>query len=328
VNAARRAGSIVGFFWRTANRDDGGKPIILFFNDFFGRPPDTQSLARYDACVFTTDRLKFSQAAAVVFHIPSLTKLRKVRKRPGQLWVAWSMESEVNYPKLADPAFMRNFDLTMTYRTSADIWCHYVPSESSFERALAAPLPAKDASAPAVMFQSSNIDRSGRNQFARELMSQIAVDSYGRFLNNRPIVVEDRGRATKLATIASYKFCLSFENSIADDYVTEKFFDPLLAGTLPVYRGAGNVDMFAPGDNAFIDASKFAGPRELAEFLIELDRDEDAYRQYFRWREAGLTAGFRRLLATASKEPFGQLCEIVLAHRARAARSSMRSWSL
>jgi Glycosyltransferase family 10 (fucosyltransferase) C-term/Fucosyltransferase, N-terminal/Glycosyl transferase family 2 len=314
------AGLSVRLFWRAAYRDRGSKPVILFFNDFFGRPPDTQSLARYDACVFTTDRRKLGQAAAVIFHIPSLKKLGKVRKRPGQLWVAWSMESEVNYPKLADPAFMRNFDLTMTYRTSADIWSDYLPSELEFERALAAPLPAKNASAPAVMFQSSNVDRSGRNEFARELMSHMPVDSYGRFLNNRQIAVEDRGHETKLATIASYKFSLGFENSIADDYVTEKFFDPFLAGTVPVYRGAANVEMFAPGENAFIDATKFAGPRELAEHLMKLDQDEDAYRQYFRWRENGLSADFKRLLARSSKGPFCQLCEIVLARRPATAR--------
>ena len=312
------------FFWSRINRNRSGKPIILFFNDFFGRPPDTESLAHHD-CAFTTDRRVLRKAAAVVFHIPSLQKslrkFNKTRKRPGQLWVAWSMESEVNYPLLADDAFMRNFDLTMTYKRSADLWCSYLPKRSALERALATPVPAKTANAPAVMLQSSAIDRCGRNQYARELMTHMKVDSYGRFLNNRQVEASDRGHQTKLAIIAPYKFCLAFENSIAVDYVTEKFFDPLLAGTVPVYRGAGNAAAFAPGDNAFIDASKFAEPRELAKFLTELDRDEDAYRQYFKWRESGLSTDFERLVSAASKEPFGQLCEIVLAqHETSAGR--------
>lgn len=296
--------------------DRSGKPVILFYNDFFGRLPDLRSLARFESCVFTTDRREFSRAAAVVFHIPSMRKLGRIRKRPGQLWVAWSMESEVNYPLLADRAFMRNFDLTMTYSRSADIWCPYLPGRSVFTKALAKPIPAKVADAPVVMFQSASIDRSGRNWFARELMTHIEVHSYGNFLNNRRLATEDLGSKTKLAAIKPYKFCIGFENSIAIDYVTEKFFDPFLAGTVPVYRGAPNIEIFAPGENAFIDASKFSSPRELAEFLAYLDRDKEAYHQFFKWREDGLSAEFMRLLSAASKDPFFRLSEIVAARSA------------
>ena len=321
-----KQGPIVRLFWRAAGRYRSSKPTILFYNDFFGSPPDTQALASIDACLFTTDRHMFDTAAAVIFHIPSLRKFGGVRKRRGQLWIAWSMESEINYPLLADRAFMRNFDLTMTYQRSADIWCHYLPSEAAFTRALAAPIPAKRADAPAVMLQSAATDRSGRNDFARRLMSHLAIHSYGRFLNNRPMPAPDRGHKTKLALIAPYKFCLAFENSIATDYVTEKFFDPLLAGTVPVYRGAPNVDAFAPGDSAFIDASKLAGPRELAELLIKLDRDEDAYYQYFKWRETG---ALRRLPTTAQSRLQGGV-RPVMRHRPGTARQrrKVRSSSL
>jgi len=310
----------VRLFWRAANRGRDGRPIILFFNDFFGDPPDTESLAHIGGCTFTTDRRTIARAAAVVFHIPSLPNLSKMRKRRGQLWVAWSMESEVHYPQLADQAFMQNFDLTITYQRSADIWCSYLPNAAAFERALATPIPPKTDDAPVVMLQTSTIDRCGRNRFAQELMSHIKIDSFGRFLNNRQLETTDRGHETKLALIAPYKFCIAFENSIAVDYVTEKFFDPFLVGTVPIYRGASNIDMFAPGDNAFIDASKFSGPRDLADFLNHLDSDQDAYRQFFKWREIGLSAGFNRLLLAASKEPFCQLCEIVRERQAMARR--------
>lgn len=299
------------------------KPILLFYNDFFGRSPDTQSLANVDACTFSTDRQHLSSAAAVVFHIPSMRKLGRVRKRHGQLWIAWSMESEINYPLLADKAFMRNFDLTMTYRQSADIWCPYLPEASAIQKALATPLAPKNASAPVVMFQSSPIDRSGRNSYAVELMKHIRVHSYGRFLTNRSLASEDRGGQTKLSVIANYKFCIGFENSIADDYVTEKFFDPFLAGSVPVYLGAPNVDTFAPSDSSFVNVADFSGPRELAQFLAHLDSDEGAYRRYFRWREDGLSADFVDLLTAAAKDPFQRLAEIVAA---RVAMKRARSW--
>ncbi|MCI5073604.1 glycosyltransferase family 10 fucosyltransferase [Oricola sp.] len=306
--------------------DSRERPVILFYNDFFGRPPDTRSLARCDGCIFTTDRRAYSKAAAVVFHVPSMRKLPRLRKRRGQLWVAWSMESDVNYPLLRDRDFMGAFDLTMTYRRSSDVWCSYLPWASAFEDAVSAPLPDKTADAPVVMLQSASIDRSGRIPLARELMNRIPVHSYGRFMNNRQFPLEDRGSETKRALIGSYKFCIAFENSIAVDYVTEKLFDPLLAGSVPVYLGAPNADSFAPASDSFINASKFAGPAELAEYLTWLDSDDEAYRQYFRWRERGLSPQFRQLLSDAEKEPFWHLCEIVAARSAEQVRRWQWPW--
>ena len=291
------------------------KSTILFFNNFFNRPPETEGLS-CDRCEFTTDRRKLRGAAAVIFHIPSMGGIRSVRKYPGQLWVGWSMESRISYPLLADETFMQKFDLRMTYERSADIWCPYLPRKSVWDQALATPISAKTAGASTVMLQSDTFDLSGRNDFARELMAHMKIDSYGRFLNNRQLRTEDRGHETKLRLIANYKFCLGFENTIAPDYVTEKFFEPLIGGTVPVYRGAPNIDLFAPGPKSFIDASKFSGPKELAEFLIYLDKNDDLYRQYFAWREAGLSAGFMELLSRRYEEPFRRLCEIVLESRA------------
>jgi len=293
----------------------GEKSTILFFNDFFGRPPETENLS-CDGCEFTTDRRKLREAAAVVFHIPSMAGIRSVKKYPGQLWVAWSMESRVSYPLLADKSFMRKFDLRMTYERSADIWCPYLPPRSVWDQALATPIPAKTAATSTVMLQSARFDLSGRNGFARELMAHIKIDSYGRFLNNRQLETEDRGHETKIALIGDYKFCLAFENAIAPDYVTEKFFEPFISGTVPVYRGAPNADLFAPGPNSFVDASKFSGPKELAEFLIYLDNNDDAYRRYFSWREAGLSAGLERLLSECDGEAFCRLCRILIGRKA------------
>lgn len=310
--------------WFGARRND--RPTILFYNDFFGRPPDTKSLAHLERCNFTTDRRTLPHAAAVIFHIPAMRRLPRIRKRPDQLWVAWSMESAANYPLLADPHFMAQFDLTMTYRRDADIWCPYLPDLATFERAVAKPVPAKTASAPVVMFQSAEANESGRNTLAVELMKHIGVHSYGRYLKNRVLDRPDLGNATKLEVISTYKFGIGFENSIAQDYVTEKFFDPLLAGTVPVYLGAPNVEEYAPGPHAFINASEFADPRGLAEFLTELAGNEDAYRKYFKWRETGLSSEFRAMMSEASREPFERLSDIVAARTKPTVRRFRWPW--
>jgi hypothetical protein len=283
--------------------------LALFFNKLFDRPVDAAAFSCRECCHFTTDRSKLHAADAVVFHIPSLGRLRKVRKYPGQLWVAWSMESRVSYPALADPSFMRNFDIRMTYEQSADIWCPYLPSEDAFARALTTPVAPKTAGAPAVMLQSTPFDRSGRNEFAIALMAHMNVDSYGKFLNNRQLETPDRGRETKLALIGSYKFSIGLENSIAEDYVTEKFFDPLISGT--VSTGAANE--VAPGDN--VSSMPGSLRRALAEYLIHLDNDAADYERYLAWRRTGLSPRFKALLSKSSREPFCRLCDMLIERR-------------
>lgn len=41
--------------------------------------------------------------------------------------------------------------------------------------------------------------------------------------------------------IAQYKFIIAIENSICDDYITEKLWRPLIAGSIPIYLGSPSV---------------------------------------------------------------------------------------
>jgi alpha-1,3-fucosyltransferase 10 len=144
-------------------------------------------------------------------------------------------------------------------------------------------------------------------------MKKVRVDSYGKLLTNRAVAGPDRGGETKLGIISRYKFCLAFENSRSVDYVTEKFFHPLLAGTVPVYRGAPNVGDFAPGEKCFINADDFSGPAALAEYLNYLDGDAVAYREYFAWKSADFSSKFRAMIRTLSPDPLCRLCDVVAA---------------
>ncbi len=279
------------------------RPLILFYNSLFGIYPDTAGLS----CEFTNDPSRVAEADAVIFHLPTCRNIWEARKYPGQLWVAWSQESDVNVRALRRPRFMSHFELSATYRRDSDVWVSYLPTMP--ERMLAPP-PAKTEPAPAALFLSSTHDRSQRNRYLHELMRRMRVDSYGRLVRNRQIEEPDLGHQTKLAVIARYKFCLSFENSIAPDYVTEKFFEPLLAGTVPVYRGAPNIAAFAPGPKSYIDANDFRGPAELAAYLNHLAGDAKAYGEHLQWKQAGFSPAFRALLEANRLNALCRLCAI------------------
>src|SRR5262249_11178912 len=260
-------------------------PLILFYNSMWGQAVETEGAPLPGGCRLTTDRRRYREAAAVVFHVPSLRALPD-EKPPGQLWVAWSLECDANYPQLRDPAYMRQFDLTMTYRLDADVlvaYTSYFGDVANLARALRTPPRPKTADNLVTLFISSGVNRSGRIEYATELMRYVDVHAYGKILRNRDIP-DDRWRPSKLDIVAKYKFDLAFENAITEDYVSEKFFDPLVAGAVPVYLGAPNVETFAPGDHCYINTAELGGPKALAEYLLHLQHDDEAYEAYLAWK--------------------------------------------
>jgi alpha-1,3-fucosyltransferase 10 len=274
---------------------------ILLWNDDWDLAGAARALG--DGWQIDRDRRSAALADAIVFHVPTLDRASMPNgRRPGQRWVAWSMESDVNYPALAEPGFMAAFDLAMTYRRDADVWVPYLPPAGE----LATPAVAKTEAAPAVYIASNPRDRSGRDAYVGELMRHLAVDCYGTCRRNR-ILEHDDGRTAKLRTIARYRFTLAFENSIADDYVTEKFYDALVAGSVPVVLGAPNVRDFAPAEHCYLDCADFDSPAALAATLAALVDDEDRYAAYLDWKRTGLAPAFVAMNEAASVDPWVRL---------------------
>ncbi len=216
------------------------------------------------------------------------------------------MESQLNYPELLDADFMGRFDVTMTYRLDSDVPVIYL--EPDLIGALRNPPLEKTATAPIAYLGSSEFNQSGRHQYLEELVKHVPVHSFGRHMRNQKLS-EDTGERTKVRTLTRYKFAIAFENSITPDYVTEKLFEPLVAGSVPIYLGAPNVDRFAPGERCFINAAEFFDPRELAEYILQLDRDPELYQTYLAWKQQPFRPSFQELIALISKTPFCRLCE-------------------
>jgi hypothetical protein len=99
-----------------------------------------------------------------------------------------------------------------------------------------------------------------------------AVDLYGRgwerwwsrssqwapyWMNRRKLMSIYKGECqSKYEILSNFRFCLCFENMEMNGYVTEKIFDCLYAGTIPVYLGAQNIDFIIPPDS-YINARNF-----------------------------------------------------------------------
>ncbi len=77
----------------------------------------------------------------------------------------------------------------------------------------------------------------------------------------------------KLSLISNYRFGVAFENLVADrGYLSEKLFDMLYGGAVPIYLGDKNVTDIVPPD-CFIDARQFDGDdRKLLAFVQACDK--------------------------------------------------------
>jgi len=285
------------------------RKIILFYNLMWREPLVYPVNELSDGYEITVDRSFMDEAAAVVFHLPTLPPEMftdgSVEKKKGQLWVAWYVECEAHYPHLEDPAFMSRFDMTMSHRRGADIISPYVPRD--FEELSRRPVPAKEPGKIVNAFISSHVNKSGRLQYLIRMMKVLDVHSFGRMIPNMPSC-DDYGHQFKLDTISGYKFTIAFENAIAPDYVTEKFYDPLVMGSVPVYLGAPNISEYAPGDNCFINTADWESPESLARYILEVSRDDGLYRSYFEWKEKPFLPEFRELLDLQKVNPFVRLC--------------------
>lgn len=100
---------------------------------------------------------------------------------------------------------------------------------------------------------------------------------------------------TKWEALSKYDFALCFENVELKGWLTEKFFECLRVGTIPIYWGATDINELIPPE-CFIDMTQFTDYVELRAFLKTLDRA--AIRRY---RDAG-----RALLESKSFEPFSK----------------------
>jgi alpha(1,3/1,4) fucosyltransferase len=80
--------------------------------------------------------------------------------------------------------------------------------------------------------------------------------------------------AHKTAVLPNYRFALCYENAGGQaGYITEKIFDVMRSGCVPVYLGAPNIEEYVDR-GAFIDRRKFSSNRELGEFLSSMTEAE------------------------------------------------------
>ncbi|XP_027920317.1 glycoprotein 3-alpha-L-fucosyltransferase A [Vigna unguiculata] len=219
----------------------------------------------------------------------------------GTASVLRSMESAEYYAENnIAMARRRGYNIVMTTSLSSDVPVGYF---SWAEYDIMAPVQPKTEAALAAAFISNCGARNFRLQALEGLeKSNIKIDSYGGCHRNRD------GRVNKVEALKHYKFSLAFENSNEEDYVTEKFFQSLVAGTVPVVVGAPNIQDFAPSPGSILHIKEIEDIESVAKTMRYLAENPEAYNQSLRWKYEGPSDSFKALVDMAAVHSSCRLC--------------------
>eukprot|EP00462_Mataza_sp_D1_P022655 CAMPEP_0175131284 /NCGR_PEP_ID=MMETSP0087-20121206/6458_1 /TAXON_ID=136419 /ORGANISM="Unknown Unknown, Strain D1" /LENGTH=429 /DNA_ID=CAMNT_0016413559 /DNA_START=214 /DNA_END=1502 /DNA_ORIENTATION=+ len=219
-----------------------------------------------------------------------------------QLWGNFHYEQPSQFPVLIEPYFLDRVDFHVNWRQDADVpitdHCDFAaPFDDSAWRA-PVNMTRKTKLVAAVI---SRCDRAQkRSLILKELMKYVHVHSFGSCDHNAdleegvPAGSGGRSWTRKLTVLGEFKFVLAFENADYLDWVTEKLPHAMLAGSLPVFWGASNVRDYLPSPHSAVIVSEFPSVQALAQHLLELDKNDTKYLEYFEWKKKDFSPSFIR----------------------------------
>ena len=146
-----------------------------------------------------------------------------------------------------------------------------------------------------LLFVYSACFRFHRGQLFQELSKLISIDSFGGCFTNKDIKKEfpdcaslpRSGQTVWLQSeclMHNYKFYLAIENIQEPDYITERLYQGLRSGSVPVYLGAPNIRDFLP-DNSAVFVEDYPTLQDLVQYLKMAIADESIYNKHMAWKE-------------------------------------------
>lgn len=175
------------------------------------------------------------------------------------------------------------FNWSMSYRFSADVHVPYGaitlrdgPSRKEYARIVAR------KNKMAVWFVSNCYPESRREVIVKILQNEgINVDIFGQC---------GKGRVDEESTINNYKFYIAFENSLCEDYITEKFFNRYNFDVILLTYGGADYNYLLPS-GTFVNANDFKNASFLARFLRELASGDNRYTQMLKAKDKYISLG-------------------------------------
>lgn len=199
----------------------------------------------------------------------NLDKNMRVRCRRGSIFIL----SEEADNKKWDTRFLKQFDVVIGSQDSIDHH-HYFSSQyvcpwqvkRSYDNLMTMSTPIKQFNLSAVVSDMTwKEGHKKRFAFVNQLKGHFKkeLDWYGRgniFIND------------KWDGLINYRYSIAIENTVSENYWTEKIMDCFLSYTMPIYSGCPNIsDYFPEGSYLAIDMNDLEKTIQLIEDAISSD---------------------------------------------------------
>lgn len=267
---------------------------------------------------------------AYIFHLkryPEIPPQKYLVPRYGRhIWALLQEESPMYCKECSDDEFLNLFNFSSTFNRNSNIpfpllnmiSLNNITSKIFFVKTKKKNSFLKEIS-PILYLQSNCKTKTMRDEYIRELMKYIPIDSYGQCLNNKmlPIAHKEFGykyleRHDFLHFVARYKFVIAIENSVCDDYITEKFWRAIHVGVVPIYFGSLTIRDWLPNEKSAILLEDFPTPKLLIAYIDNLMQDDDLYEQYLEHKTKGLIRN-QYLIKELKMRPYQSDFELVKA---------------
>jgi hypothetical protein len=260
-----------------------------------------------------------------------------------------NFESSIKYKMLLDPFYYRQHDIDV-YGSHTG-WP--VPKDLLNNGSLSF-VELSDLDRPASIFRKhgpSFAERSDhvalfvshcvgtrlRTKILAEIAKHITIYSFGSCtppLAKRAKVADVYPQCANLSTVgkmaekecvlAYSKFSLSIENVQEHNYVTEKLYQALAMGAIPIYWGAPNANDIIPRNGSalvFFDMDEITNVMQKAK---QISANESLWNEYTQWKDARFSDGFLGLIRNQRGSMFCRLCEHIADKTSRTSLTSVR----
>ena len=197
------------------------------------------------------------------------------------------------YTLAAPPDFLAGFDITMTPSARSllpvTMTCPWGRTPGHFVR----PPPPKVPGRTLAYFNEHGVAPAYAPLV--DALFAAAGDRLDAYVHrsNKPMPAEAGGNpyalSTRLDYLGTYRFVLVTEAIEEEDWIEPDLSQVFLAGAVPVYIGAPNVEAYVPGPRSFVHMRDFASAEALWAYLASFDdspEGEARYRaEFFAWKE-------------------------------------------
>uniref|UniRef100_A0A672FSJ4 Fucosyltransferase n=1 Tax=Salarias fasciatus TaxID=181472 RepID=A0A672FSJ4_SALFA len=275
------------------SEDNNAEILLLIWHYSVRSPRDCWESFRIRGCTITGDRSMYNKADAVIMRHRAVITAKEAPlppepRPPAQKWIWFDMESPTKALSLGQ--FEGIYNLTLNYREDADIFLPYgylIPNvllNKVPQAHFAHPLNSSSDPRPGFVawVVSHWEDRLERVDFYNHLKQFIKIDIFGRAGTS----ILPKGKDNVVQMIRQYRFYLSFENSQHTDYITEKLWNAVNGGAIPVVLGPSrkNYERFLPPE-AFIHVDDFPTVQELAQYLRKVKDSPSLIQMHLSWRK-------------------------------------------